>query len=110
MRSPESSEIVPKLLEPLLDDFLYWFGQSIRRLKAGPLEFMTAEEQAQLLQSIQTAMQEVQSAKALLQATGVGVAPETLNTWHQWVVQGWRIAQQQRAAESLPSEESPESS
>lgn len=105
MRSPESSEIVPKLLEPLLEDFLYWFERSTNRLEAGPLGFMAADEQAQLLQSIQTAVQEVRSAKALLQATGVGVAPETLTAWHHWVVQGWHIAQQQRAAESASGDD-----
>ncbi|NEO88156.1 MAG: DUF2605 domain-containing protein [Spirulina sp. SIO3F2] len=105
MRSPEPSELVPALLEPLLDDFLYWFGQSIDRLETAPLAFMDAAEQQQLLQSIQTAVQEVRSAKALLQATGVGVAPETLATWHHWVMQGWHVAQQQRSAESASGDD-----
>lgn len=96
MPSPEQSDLVPSLLDPLLEDFLYWFTQSIQLLEATSLEFMAAEEQQQVLSIIKDAEREVRSAQSLVRATGVGVDPSIMAHWHRLVMQGWQIAQQHR--------------
>lgn len=94
--TPEQSDLVPSLLDPLLEDFLYWYAQSVQLLEGASLGFMTVEEQQQLTSEIQAAEREVRSAQSLLRATGVGIDPNMMAQWHRLVVKGWQVAQQHR--------------
>lgn len=102
MAPPDSSDsrLIQAILDPLLDDFLYWFGRSRLLLETHHLSNLTAPEQARLLQRIHEAEAEVRSVKALLAVTGVGIAPSTLAPWHQLVTECWRIGHQWRVSQS----------
>ena len=45
-------ELLKAILQPLLDDFLYWFDRSRRLLQTEDVSFLTAEEKDDLLARI----------------------------------------------------------
>ncbi|MFW6358191.1 MAG: DUF2605 domain-containing protein [Chroococcales cyanobacterium] len=92
-------ELLKTVLEPLLQDFQYWFDQSRSFLESERIPFFTPEEQSQLLEKVKQAQQEVSTAQLLFKATGeqVGIAPETLIPWHQLVTECWQVAMRWRS-------------
>jgi hypothetical protein len=87
-------ELLKTVLEPLLDDFQYWFERSRVLLENERLSFMSKEEQADLLNRVKQAQNKVGTAKMLFEATNgqVGVEMETLLPWHQLVTECWKVA------------------
>ncbi len=81
-------EMLRQILEPLLEDFAYWFDRSQNLLSGERLTFLTEAEQSQLLQRVQTAIKEVGVATSLFKATGhqVGVDMATMRPWHELLV------------------------
>lgn len=98
---PES-ELLKTLLKPLLQDFQYWFGRSRSLLETETINFLTAEEQAKLLERIKQAQQEVNAAQLLFEATGeqVGVEMAVLAPWHHLVTECWKVAMRLRLQQS----------
>lgn len=98
---PES-ELLKTLLKPLLQDFQYWFGRSRSLLETETINFLTAEEQANLLERIKQAQQEVNAAQILFEATGeqVGVEMAVLASWHHLVTECWKVAMRLRLQQS----------
>jgi hypothetical protein len=96
MFNPNSSEpeLLKTLLQPLLEDFQYWFDRSHVLLTTQSIEFLGAEQQADLLARVEQAQQEVSAAQMLLQATDgrVGVETSVLVPWHHLVTECWQIA------------------
>lgn len=90
------SPIVKSLLEPLLDDFMYWFAQARQMLEGDTLPFLEAHQRQTLLAQITQAQGEVQAAHALLRSTGVGVDTTVLMTWHRLVLECWHLRLQTR--------------
>lgn len=93
-KQPTEKELLKQVLEPLLDDFQYWFERSLNLLKLEKMPFLSDEEQAQLCQKIQVAQQEVSTAKMLFQATEgeIGIDSKILLPWHNLVAQCWDTA------------------
>jgi hypothetical protein len=93
MRNSElpDSHILKTVLEPLLDDFQYWFERSQNFLEKERLSFMSEQEQNDLRSRIQQAQAELNSAKMLFQATEgqVGIDMATLAPWHKLVTEYW---------------------
>lgn len=91
---PSESELLKTILEPLLEDFQYWFGKSRTLLENNDLDFLSDEEQTQLLERINHAIAEVDTAKMLFQATGgkVGIETKTMMPWHALVTECWQVA------------------
>lgn len=87
-------ELLKEILEPLLDDFQYWFGRSRSMLENETIIFLPAEEQAKLLQRVKQAQQEVTTARMLFQATGsqVGLDMATVMPWHKLLTECWQVA------------------
>jgi Protein of unknown function (DUF2605) len=87
-------ELLKTVLEPLLDDFQYWFGRSQDLLENERLLFLSQQEQADLLNRVKQAQHKVSTAKMLFEATNgqVGVEMETLLPWHQLVTECWKVA------------------
>ncbi|CAN1213239.1 DUF2605 domain-containing protein [Tumidithrix helvetica PCC 7403] len=85
---PES-DLLKQLLEPLLEDFRYWFERSQELLEREKLEFMSEVEQSTLLQKVRTAQQEVGTATSLFNLTGhqVGIDVETMMPWHSLLME-----------------------
>jgi hypothetical protein len=95
---PTEKELLKTVLEPLLDDFQYWFKRSRSLLESEQMSFLSTQEQAQLLEKIIQAQKEVQTAKMLFQATEgtAGIDPRMLLPWHQLVAECWNVAQRRR--------------
>jgi hypothetical protein len=99
MHSQEKT-LLKAVLEPLLEDFQYWFSRSLSLLESQPLTFLSPDQQTQLLQRVQKAHQEVTTVQMLFNATEgqVGIDPKTLIPWHQLVTECWVLARQYRMA------------
>lgn len=96
-------ELLKSLLEPLLEDFQYWFGRSQSLLEAESIEFLGDEKQADLLARVKQAQSEVRTAQLLFRATGeqVGVEVAVLVPWHQLVTECWQVAVRFRSENSI---------
>lgn len=83
-----------QVLEPLLEDFIYWFDRSISMIENERLSFMTEAEQAELLSRVKEKLREVQSANLLFKATDkqVGVDVKAMVPWHQLLMECQAIA------------------
>jgi hypothetical protein len=95
-------DFLKNLLEPLLDDFQYWFDRSRSLLEVQDLKFLGEEQQANLLDRVKQAQQEVATAKMLLLATDgqVGVDTAIMMPWHQLVAECWKVGMKFRAESS----------
>ena len=102
---PSEQELLKTVLEPLLEDFQYWFGRSRSLLESEQMPFFDKEQQAQLLTRIVRSQQEVQTAKMLFEATDgtAGIDPKMLLPWHQLVAECWSVAQKWREVRSQKS-------
>ncbi|MEL6495418.1 MAG: DUF2605 domain-containing protein [Cyanobacteria bacterium J06623_7] len=101
---PTEKELLKTVLEPLLEDFQYWFGRSISLLESQQMPFFTPEEQAEILSRIVYAQREVQTAQMLFKATegSAGIDSQMLLPWHQLVAECWDIARKLRESKQLP--------
>jgi Protein of unknown function (DUF2605) len=92
-------DFLRNLLEPLLDDFQYWFDRSRSLLEIQDLKFLGEEKQADLLDRVKQAQQEVATAKMLLLATEgqVGVDTAVMMPWHQLVAECWKVGMKYRS-------------
>ncbi len=103
LHSDSSDPILLKaVLEPLLEDFHYWFERSDQFLTTHAIAFLGSDQQAQLLERVQTAQQEVSTAKMLLRLTHdqVGVETSMVATWHQLVQECWQVNRRYRREQS----------
>lgn len=87
-------ELLKTLLQPLLEDFQYWFEQSRTLLITQQIEFLGTEKQADLLARVEQAQREVSVAQMMLSATDgqAGVDTAVLVPWHQLVTECWQVA------------------
>jgi hypothetical protein len=87
-------DLLKTLLEPLLEDFQFWFERSRRLLEEEDIHFLENEKQADLLARVKQAQQEVRTAQMLLRLTNgqVGVETAVLMPWHDLVTECWKIA------------------
>ncbi|MEO0541898.1 MAG: DUF2605 domain-containing protein [Cyanobacteria bacterium P01_A01_bin.105] len=110
--TPEPA-LIKAVLEPLLDDFQYWFDRSITLLKSEDITFLDYEEHQNLLERIQQAQQQVSAVRALSSVTGnqTGVDMPLMMTWHQLVQECWGVSARYRRQVSQSEPESgPETS
>jgi hypothetical protein len=86
--------LLKTLLEPLLEDFQYWFGRSRTLLESQEIEFLGEEKQSDLLERVKQAQQQVSTAQLLMKATDnqVGVETSVLMPWHHLVTECWQVA------------------
>ncbi len=96
------ADLLQSLLEPLLDDFQYWFGRSRLLLETEDLPFMSVDQQADLLARVMTAEQEVATTKMLFQITDkqAGVETSVLANWHRLITECWQVAVRLRVERS----------
>lgn len=101
MPESEQQQLLKAILEPLLADFQYWFSHSRNRLESEQVAILSPEEQADLLQRVKTAQEEVSATQSLFQATdgNVGVEMSTIAPWHKLVTECWQVAMQNRQYE-----------
>lgn len=95
-------ELLKSVLQPLLEDFQYWFSRSRSLLESERIDFMSSEEQSGLLTRVKQAQEEVNTAKMLFNATDgqVGIDTSTLMPWHRLVTECWNVAIRYRQGSS----------
>ncbi len=95
--------LLKTLLEPLLEDFQYWFARSRKLLENEEISFLGKEGQTELLARVQYAQQEVTTAQMLLRATDgqVGVEMEVLMPWHKLLTECWQVSMRFRMENSV---------
>jgi hypothetical protein len=93
-QNPSDSNVLKDLLEPLLEDFQYWFERSHSLLTNHPIAFLGDERQAELLARVQQAQREVATTQMLLKATDgkVGVETAVIVPWHHLVTECWQVS------------------
>jgi Protein of unknown function (DUF2605) len=96
-------DLLKTVLEPLLDDFQFWFSRSRTLLEAEAIPFLQEEQQADLLARVIEAQQEVGTTRSLLKVTNgqVGVETSLLMTWHQLVTECWQVRMRLRSEKSV---------
>lgn len=101
MSSDRSSdrEVLKIVLEPLLEDFQYWFSRSRSFLESEQISFLTKQEQDKLLERVKQSQEEVNTAKMLFLATDgqAGIDFATITPWHQLVSECWQVAMRWRS-------------
>lgn len=92
------TELLKTVLEPLLEDFKYWFARSHKLLETEQLTFMSHEEQYNLLLRVKQAQDELNVARMLFAATEgqVGIDMKTLMPWHQLLAECWSVSRRWR--------------
>ncbi|BAY98293.1 hypothetical protein NIES37_22420 [Tolypothrix tenuis PCC 7101] len=88
------AEVLKALLEPLLEDFQYWFTRSRKFLETEQISFMSEQDKLDLLLRIQQAQDELNTAKMMFSATDgqVGIEMATIKPWHELVTECWNVA------------------
>ncbi|MEA5502248.1 DUF2605 domain-containing protein [Halotia wernerae UHCC 0503] len=96
------TDLLKTILEPLLDDFQYWFARSRHFLETERLSFMSEQGQSDLLLRVKQAQEELNTAKMMFAATDgqVGVNMATLMPWHQLVTECWNVAMRFRSQQT----------
>ena len=96
---PTEQELLKTILEPLLEDFQYWFSRSRQLLESERITFLSVEEQAELLERVKLHQQEVQTAEILFEATGkqAGIDTRALVPWHKLVAECWQVSMKWRS-------------
>lgn len=95
-------DLLKTVLEPLLDDFQYWFSRSRTLLETEEIAFLGTEQQADLLARVVQAQQEVSTVQSLMNATDgqAGVDTSVLMVWHQLVTECWQTSMRFRTEQS----------
>jgi len=100
-------ELLKTVLQPLLEDFEYWFARSRTLLETEQLSFLDKQDQSDLLKRVKLAGDEVQAAKMLFTvAEGkVGIDMATLMPWHQLVTECWNVSMRFRSKQNASQEQ-----
>lgn len=98
-------ELLKSLLQPLLEDFQYWFGRSRNLLETEKISFLTPEQQTDLLERVKQAQSEVSTVVMLFNATGgqAGVETAALMPWHKLLMECWQVGMRFRLEQSAQS-------
>jgi Protein of unknown function (DUF2605) len=95
---PSEQELLQTILQPLLVDFDYWFSRSQELLEQEQVAFLSQVAQAELLDRVRQAKQEVSVAKLLFNAVDgqAGIEPSQMVAWHKIVTECWHVSMQLR--------------
>lgn len=102
---PSEQDLLKSVLQPLLEDFQYWFSRSRSLLETEDIPFLSEEQQSDLLARVQHAQQQVSTAQMLFHATDgqVGIETSTLVPWHRLVNECWQVGMRWRSMQSTAS-------
>lgn len=100
---PTDPDLLKSLLNPLLEDFEYWFERSHTLLENERLEFMELEEQQGLLSRVTEMQRSVSAMQSLVSATNgqAGVDMKVLMDWHRLVHECWGVSMKHRQSKDL---------
>ena len=89
MTAPHHPNLLQEILDPLVEDFEYWFERSAVLLGNNRITFLKEADQAELLSRVEHAQAELQSAKQLYNLTSntVGIDSSLVMKWHRLLVE-----------------------
>ncbi len=95
-------QLLKVLLEPLLEDFRYWFSRAQSLLQSEVMPFLEVAEQQALLARVESALNDVVATQSLFRATAgqVGVDTQVLMQWHTLLMECWQVAHHYRLSKS----------
>jgi hypothetical protein len=95
-------ELLKTVLQPLLEDFQYWFARARHLLETEQLSFLDAQEQLALLERVKEAQEQVKAAKMLFHVTQgqAGIDMAAIKPWHQLLSEYWQLAMQFRGEQA----------
>ncbi len=90
----QDSEVLKNILEPLLEDFVYWFGRSLTLLEKEEINFMTEPQKNDLIARVTDALQAVKTARMMYKLSGeqVGVEVQAMMPWHNLLMECQAVA------------------
>jgi hypothetical protein len=96
----EAGELLDQLLDPLLDDFAFWFGRGRVLLEHCPDAVMPPEERAALAEELESGGKTLLAARSLRAAAPVSMALDlqAMAPWHHLVMRCWALAARLRQA------------
>jgi Protein of unknown function (DUF2605) len=99
---PAEPELLKALLDPLLEDFHYWFERSQSLLEQERMTFLTEQEQENLVGRVRDSLQSVRAMQSLVGATNgeVGVDMQVLMGWHRLVHECWGVSSRHRQSQA----------
>ena len=97
-QQPQEKDLLKTVLEPLLEDFQYWFSSTRTLLESERLSFYSEQEQTELLEKIKYGQQKVATAQMLFKATEgeAGIDFKMLVPLHQLVAECWDVSRKWR--------------
>lgn len=114
MLNPSLSDpdLLKAVLEPLLEDFQFWFRRTRELLEQERLGFLEVRDQSDLLARVRKNQQQVTVAQSLLDATEgeTGVEMAVLMPWHQLVLECWQVTMRFRHQQTEQDPASPNNS
>lgn len=86
--------ILQAVLEPLLDDFQYWFSETQSLLASAKADCLADGDRQGLAQELDEAQQAVATARTLMLATdgNAGVELDVVSQWHRLVNKCWQTS------------------
>ncbi len=84
-----SAELLPQVLEPLLEDFRYWFERSQELLSNNRINFLSEADQADLLHRVEEAQKTLAVATTMFNLSDkkVGIDPMMVMDWHKLLME-----------------------
>ncbi|NEQ47103.1 MAG: DUF2605 domain-containing protein [Leptolyngbya sp. SIOISBB] len=92
--NPSEPPIMQVVLEPLLEDFQYWFGKTQTLLNSSQADCLAVSDRQTFTQEVEAAQRAVATAKTLLLATDgqAGVDIAVVGQWHRLVGKCWQTS------------------
>jgi Protein of unknown function (DUF2605) len=98
----QDSDVLKYILEPLLEDFDYWFGRSLLLLEKEEINFLTEPQKNDLITRITNTLQAVKTAKMMYKLSGeqVGVEVQAMMPWHNLLMECQAIGMKFRQSQA----------
>jgi len=98
----KDTEVLKYILEPLLEDFDYWFGRSLLLLEKEEINFLTEPQKTDLVARIIDTLQAVKTAKMMYKLSGeqVGVEVQAMMPWHNLLMECQAVGMKFRQSQS----------
>ncbi|MCS6958819.1 MAG: DUF2605 domain-containing protein [Pseudanabaenaceae cyanobacterium SKYGB_i_bin29] len=93
-----AADLLPQVLEPLLEDFRYWFDRSQQFLTTHRLPFLEKEQQADLLRRVEETQKSIAAATTMFHLSDKKVAIDTalVMEWHKLLMECQAVAMRYR--------------
>lgn len=90
----KDADLLNAVLPPLLKDFQHWFSRTTQLLETQDMPFLSPVEQANLLERVRVAAQQVSASQSLAAVTEgqAGIEMPVVMAWHKLVYECWGVA------------------